>query len=128
MLEPSRVWEIGFLNFCISTTVLILRRLGEHGFLVLGLFDDRVFPRVDCYQTVRQPQSHYGASLGAMVCLALALFGGKSMALMAFPAVGFFASVMWSIVVSLALNSVANNHGSFSVFSAPELWGVRLFL
>ena len=32
----------------------------------------------------------------------------------AFPAVGLFASVMWPIVVSLALNSVAEFHGSFS--------------
>ena len=28
--------------------------------------------------------------------------------------IGFFASVMWSIIISLALNSVANHHGSLS--------------
>jgi FHS family L-fucose permease-like MFS transporter len=28
--------------------------------------------------------------------------------------VGFFLSVMWSVVFSLALNSVAEHHGSFS--------------
>ncbi len=27
---------------------------------------------------------------------------------------GFFASVMWSIIVSLALNSVSSHHGTFS--------------
>ena len=32
----------------------------------------------------------------------------------AFIGVGFFASVMWSIIVSLALNSLKNNHGAFS--------------
>jgi fucose permease len=28
--------------------------------------------------------------------------------------VGFFLSVMWSVIFSLALNSVAQHHGSFS--------------
>ena len=32
----------------------------------------------------------------------------------AFIGVGFFASVMWSVVFSLALNSLKNNHGAFS--------------
>lgn len=27
---------------------------------------------------------------------------------------GFFASVMWSVIISLALNSVSEHHGSFS--------------
>jgi fucose permease len=49
-----------------------------------------------------------------MLALLVALFGSKSIALIAFPAVGFFISVMWSIIVSLALNSVATHHGSFS--------------
>lgn len=31
-----------------------------------------------------------------------------------FIGVGFFASVMWSIVFSLALNSLKSNHGAFS--------------
>ena len=55
-----------------------------------------------------------GFSLAAILALALALFGSKSIALMAFPMVGFFASVMWSIIISLALNSLDSNHGSFS--------------
>jgi fucose permease len=32
----------------------------------------------------------------------------------AFPVVGFFAAVMWPVIFSLALNSVAEHHGSFS--------------
>jgi fucose permease len=28
--------------------------------------------------------------------------------------VGFFCSVMWSIIISLALNSLAEHHGSFT--------------
>ena len=55
-----------------------------------------------------------GFTLAAMVSLTLGLFGSKPIALKAFPAVGFFASVMWSIIISLALNSVSKHHGSFS--------------
>lgn len=51
---------------------------------------------------------------GAIISLLLALFGSAGMAVVAFPAVGFFASVMWSIIVSLALNSVRWHHGTFS--------------
>ncbi len=51
---------------------------------------------------------------GAMLSLASALFGPTSVALYAFPLCGFFASVMWSIIVSLALNSVRFHHGTFS--------------
>ncbi|MDO5980048.1 MFS transporter [Flavivirga spongiicola] len=50
----------------------------------------------------------------AFISLSLALFGSKNMALLAFPAVGFFASVMWSIIFSLALNSVKAHHGSIA--------------
>ena len=50
----------------------------------------------------------------AMVCLLISLVGTKSVAMIGFPMVGFFASVMWSILISLALNSVSMNHGSFS--------------
>jgi MFS transporter, FHS family, L-fucose permease len=32
----------------------------------------------------------------------------------AFPASGFFLSVMWSIIFSLALNSASRHHGAFS--------------
>ena len=55
-----------------------------------------------------------GASLASMLCLTIALFGGGNTARVAFPLVGFFYSVMWSIIFSLALNSVAEHHGSFS--------------
>jgi fucose permease len=54
------------------------------------------------------------ASAGAMGALTAALFGSSRMALFAFPAVGFCASVMWSIIFALALNSAREHHGSFS--------------
>ncbi|MGD8779767.1 MAG: MFS transporter [Ignavibacteria bacterium] len=50
----------------------------------------------------------------AMLSLAGALFSKGSMSLYLFPATGFFLSVMWSIVFSLALNSMDKHHGSFS--------------
>lgn len=50
----------------------------------------------------------------ALVCLTLALFGSGQVSLVAFPLVGFFASVMYPIIFSLALNSVEEHHGSFS--------------
>jgi fucose permease len=51
---------------------------------------------------------------GAMIALTVALFGPLKFALIAFPAMGFFASVMYPIVFSLALNSVPKHHGTFS--------------
>jgi fucose permease len=53
-------------------------------------------------------------TVGAIISLLSGLFGPLDVALYAFPAAGFFASVMWSIVVSLALNSVPYHHGTFS--------------
>ncbi|MFT7161687.1 MAG: FHS family L-fucose permease-like MFS transporter, partial [Bacteroidia bacterium] len=50
----------------------------------------------------------------ACLSLTMALFGPANIALLAFPAVGFFASVMWSIIFSLALNSVKGHHGSMA--------------
>lgn len=51
---------------------------------------------------------------GALLCLTLALFGSGEIALYAFPAIGFLVAVMWPVIFSLALNSVEENHGSFS--------------
>ncbi|NOW94227.1 sugar MFS transporter [Mucilaginibacter sp. SG564] len=50
----------------------------------------------------------------ALVCLTAALFGPTGVALIAFPLVGFFASVMYPIIFSLALNSINKDHGSFA--------------
>jgi fucose permease len=50
----------------------------------------------------------------AIACLSFSLFGNKHVSLIALPAIGFFASVMWPIVLSLALNSIKEHHGSLS--------------
>jgi MFS transporter, FHS family, L-fucose permease len=53
-------------------------------------------------------------SILAILSLSAALFGSGHTALIAFPMVGFFASVMYPIIFSLALNSMDEHHGSFS--------------
>ena len=53
-------------------------------------------------------------SAAAIVSLTFALTGGAQVAYYSFMLVGFFLSVMWSVIFSLALNSVAQHHGSFS--------------
>jgi len=55
-----------------------------------------------------------GFSAATLFCLTLALFGPAKLSIVAFPLVGFFASAMWPIISSLALNSVAEHHGSFA--------------
>ncbi|WP_318312770.1 MFS transporter [Flagellimonas crocea] len=49
-----------------------------------------------------------------IISLIVALTGSAQMALIGFPMVGFFISVMYSIIFSLALNSVKEHHGSLS--------------
>jgi fucose permease len=73
---------------------------GILGLLLMKLFDTRVVLR-------------YFVLL-AMGCLALGLFGGAQVALWAFPASGFFLSLMYPAVISLGLNSVEQHHGSFA--------------
>ena len=54
-------------------------------------------------------------SVAAMISLATALITSDGMtAYYGFIGVGFFASVMRSVVFSLALNSLKDNHGAFS--------------
>jgi fucose permease len=50
----------------------------------------------------------------AMTSLTIALFAEGGISLYMFPVCGLFLSVMWSIVFSLALNSMDKHHGSYS--------------
>jgi len=51
----------------------------------------------------------------AIITLSIGLFTtNNQVALYAFPIVGFFASVMYPIIFSLALNSLEEHHGAFS--------------
>lgn len=53
-------------------------------------------------------------SVASLVVLSLTLWGNAGMALIGFPALGFCLSVMWSIIFSLALNSLEAYQGTFS--------------
>jgi fucose permease len=53
-------------------------------------------------------------TVAAIISLTAALFGPGPVARIAFPLVGFFAAVMYPVIFSLALNSVAEHHGSFA--------------
>lgn len=55
-----------------------------------------------------------GFTVLALGSVAIALFGPAAAAQLAFPASGFFLSVMFSVVFSLGLNSVPRHHGAFS--------------
>ncbi len=64
-----------------------------------------------------------GFSIAALICLTAALFGSAKVSLVAFPLVGFFASIMWPVVSSLALNSVSEYHGSFAGILCTGIMG-----
>lgn len=82
------------------------------GLLLLKLLDARIVLRI--------------FSVLALVCIALALFGGKNTALLAFPAAGFFLSVMFSVIFSLALNSITRHHGALSGILCTGILGGAL--
>ena len=64
--------------------------------------------------------------LGAVGCVLAALLGPTQVALIAFPLCGFALSVMWSIIFALALNSVAEHHGSFTGILCTGILGGAL--
>ncbi len=64
-----------------------------------------------------------GFSAAAIICLTIALFAPARVAVVAFPAIGLFASVMWPVLMSLALNSVAEYHGSFAGILCTGIMG-----
>jgi FHS family L-fucose permease-like MFS transporter len=70
------------------------------GLLLLKLFDGR--------------KVLIGFAAAAILTLTGALGGGAAWSYYSFMALGFFLSVMWSVIFSLALNSVERHHGSFS--------------
>lgn len=79
------------------------------GMLLLKIFDSRKVLITFC--------------AAALFCLTAALFGSAHTSLVAFTAMGLCASVMWPILVSLALNSVAENHGAFAGILSTGIMG-----
>lgn len=87
------------------------------GLVLLKLFDSR--------------KILLGAVITAVIFLTAALFGPAVISMYSFPLVGFALSVMWSIVFSLALNSVENHHGSFAGILCTAIIGgavIQLFI
>ncbi len=62
-------------------------------------------------------------SVGALACLTAALFAPASISVLAFPAIGLFASIMWPTLVSLGLNSVSEFHGSMAGILCTGIMG-----
>lgn len=73
---------------------------GVLGLVLLKLLDSKLVLRV--------------FTILSIICLGIALFGDSVSSLYAFQASGFFLSVMYPIIISLALNSVSKHHGSFA--------------
>lgn len=65
-------------------------------------------------------------SILAMVTVAIALFGSAQMSLWSFSIAGFFLSIMFSVIFSLALNSEDKHHGSFSGILCSGIFGGAL--
>jgi FHS family L-fucose permease-like MFS transporter len=94
---------------------LLMTLGGILGLLLLKLFDSRaVLIGASAAALVTLTVSLFGPALLASFSLKLPLLGLTHVYLSYFSLVGFFASVMWPIIFSLALNSVSSHHGSFS--------------
>ncbi len=64
-----------------------------------------------------------GFSSASIVVLFLALFGNSDMALYGLPTLGLTISIMWSVIFSLALNSLDKHHGAFSGILCSGIMG-----
>jgi MFS transporter, FHS family, L-fucose permease len=72
------------------------------GMVLLKLFDSR---RVLAVLTIL-----------ALISFSVGLYSGSGIARWSFPLVGLFESVMWPIILSMALNSVREHHESLTGF------------
>lgn len=94
-LDPVTVGASTVSDFWLMLTIGCLL-----GLVLVKFFDSRLVLKL--------------FSAGAMIALTCAIFGSADLSVAAFPLVGFFLSVMWSVIFSLALNSLADHHGSFA--------------
>ncbi len=79
------------------------------GLLLLKLVDSRQLLKISC--------------ILAMILLGVALLSPREIAIYALPAVGFAMSLMFPIIISLALNSVSRHHGSFAGIMCTAIVG-----
>jgi fucose permease len=82
------------------------------GLAVLKLVDSRRVLKVSCVLTI--------------IVVTAALFGPANLSRWAFSAAGFFISLMFSVVFSLALNSEEKHHGSLSGILCSGIFGGAL--
>jgi MFS transporter, FHS family, L-fucose permease len=88
---------------------------GILGLILLKFFDSRkVLIAFSALAIVMLTIALFGPGLLASFSLKLPWIGTKQIYLYSFSLMGFFASVMWPVIFSLALNSVESHHGSFS--------------
>lgn len=73
---------------------------GLLGLVLLKIFDSKIILRIFTAITI--------------ACLLLGLYGSANISLYSFQACGFFMSIMYPVIISLGLNSVAKHHGSFA--------------
>lgn len=94
-VDPNTLGAAAVANFWGLMTIG-----GILGLVLLRLWDSKAILR---YFTI-----------AAAICLTAALFGNATLSYYCFQASGFFLSVMYPIIISLALNSLDKNHGSFA--------------
>tara|TARA_B100000963_G_scaffold167847_1_gene145814 strand:- start:1143 stop:2366 length:1224 start_codon:yes stop_codon:yes gene_type:complete len=63
----------------------------------------------------------------SIITLLISIFGPLKVSLVSFPLIGFFISTMWSIIISLALNSMSKDHGAFSGILVSGIIGGAVF-
>ena len=63
----------------------------------------------------------------SIISLLISIFGPLKVSLVSFPLIGFFISTMWSIIISLALNSMSKDHGTFSGILVSGIIGGAVF-
>ncbi len=91
--------------------------------MVLGPHDGRLLRRAFLLRIFDSRRVLIGAATCALITLSLGLFAPASVSVVALPLVGLFASVMWPILISLSLNSVAEYHGSFTGILTTGIMG-----
>src|ERR1039458_5481230 len=100
--HTTGAWAVGWFWGLLTVGCFV-------GMILLKLFDSR---RV------------LGAfAIGALACLSVALLGPAEIAKFAFPCIGLFASVMWPILISLALNSVLEHQGALAGIMCSGIMG-----
>lgn len=94
-IDPETIGAGAVANFWGLMTIG-----GLFGLILLKLWDSKIVLKV--------------FTVLAIIGFVLALFGNSDISYYSFQACGFFLSVMYPIIISLALNSMDKNHGTFA--------------